>query len=76
MEVDDPEDMLRVVDGLYAADGVGLVLLDSELYSKIRVKLADYRKKKAVPLIYAIAAPGAQEENSDYSKVLRAMLGV
>jgi len=76
VEVDSSSEMLSAVDRLFRTDGVGLVLLGSDLSSAIRMKLADYRKKKAVPLIYEILTPGATAGETEYSKVLRAMLGV
>ena len=76
LEVDTSESMLRSVDRLYKKEDVGLILLSSDLASSIGSKLAEYRKKKAVPLVYSIVAPGAKAEEAEYSKVLRAMLGV
>lgn len=76
VEVDTPEAMLDTVNRLFRTDGVGLVLLGSDLSTPVRLKLSELRKKHAVPLIYEIAAPGAQVEEAEYSKVLRAMLGV
>ena len=76
VEVDTSPEMLKEVEKLFKTDGVGLVLLGSDLSSEIRVKLAEFRKKKAVPLLYEILTPGAKAEDTEYSKVLRAMLGV
>jgi vacuolar-type H+-ATPase subunit F/Vma7 len=76
IEVETSTEMLREVEKLFRAQGVGLVLLGSDLSAAIRVKLAEFRKKKAVPLLYEIPTPGAKAEETEYSKVLRAMLGV
>jgi vacuolar-type H+-ATPase subunit F/Vma7 len=76
IEVDTSAEMLAAVDRLFKTKDVGLVLLGSDLSVAIRLKLADYRKKRAVPLIYEILTPGAKAEETEYSKVLRAMLGV
>lgn len=76
MEVDTSSEMLAAVDRLFKTADIGLVLLGSDLSVAIRLKLADYRKKRAVPLIYEILTPGAKAEETEYSKVLRAMLGV
>jgi vacuolar-type H+-ATPase subunit F/Vma7 len=76
IEVDTAAEMLTAVDRLFKTEDVGLVLLGSDLSVAIRLKLAEYRKKRAVPLIYEILTPGAKAEETEYSKVLRAMLGV
>jgi len=76
VEVDSSSDMLAAVDRLFKTEGTGLVLLGSDLSAPIRLKLAEYRKKRAVPLVYEILSPGAKAEETEYSKVLRAMLGV
>lgn len=76
IEVDTASEMLAAVDRLFKTEDIGLVLLGSDLSAAIRLKLADYRKKRAVPLIYEILTPGAKAEETEYSKVLRAMLGV
>jgi len=76
IEVDTSAEMLAAVDRLFKTKDVGLVLLGSDLSVAIRLKLADYRKKRAVPLVYEILTPGAKAEETEYSKVLRAMLGV
>ncbi len=76
IEVDTASEMLAAVDRLFKTEGIGLVLLGSDLSAAIRLKLAYYRKKRAVPLIYEILTPGAKAEETEYSKVLRAMLGV
>ena len=76
IEVETSSDMLSSVDRLFKTEGIGLVLLGSDLSASIRLRLAYYRKKKAVPLIYEILTPGAKAEETEYSKVLRAMLGV
>ncbi|HVP23199.1 MAG TPA: V-type ATP synthase subunit F [Conexivisphaerales archaeon] len=76
VEVDSSAEMLSEVDKLFRTEGIGLVLLGSDLSADIRMKLAEYRKKRAVPLIYEIVTPGAKAGETEYSKVLRAMLGV
>ncbi len=75
-EVETSAEMLRAVDRFFRSEGIGLVLLGSDLSSAIKMKLAEYRKKKAVPLIYELLTPGAKAQETEYSKVLRAMLGV
>ena len=76
IEVETSSDMLSSVDRLFKTEGIGLVLLGSDLSASIRLRLAEYRKKKAVPLIYEILTPGAKAKETEYSKVLREMLGV
>ena len=76
LEVSEPREALEKIKQLVSEGDVGLILVSQDLARGIRVQLAGIRKRRSVPLIYELPAPGAKPEQIDYMQLVKEIVGV
>lgn len=55
---------------------IGLVLISDDIGKELRLKLAEMRSKKPIPLIFELPAPNSIKKSVDYRALLKQILGV
>lgn len=76
VKVESSTEALTQIEKIRNNSEVGLVLLSDDLGKDLRIRLAEMRAKKPIPLIFELPAPNSSKKSVDYRALLKQILGV
>lgn len=76
IDVSTSREALIKIKQLMDNSDIGLIIISDDFEKEIKNEITEIRLKQAVPIIYAVPAPGHKQEKVQYRELVKQMLRI